>query len=73
MSTQDYIRLKIGVGRPPHPKMEVADYVLGKFNSEEQPRLTELLNLSSDAVESIIFDGFEKAATNFSGKGLTVN
>ena len=70
LATQDYIRLKIGVGRPPHPKMDVADYVLGRFSPEEHGRLVELLNLSSDAIESLIFDGYEKAATQFSGRHL---
>ncbi len=70
LASADYIRLKIGVGRPPDPRMNVADYVLGKFNPDEHGRLTELLNLSSDAIESIIFDGYEKAATKFSGRHL---
>ncbi len=70
LATADYIRLKIGVGRPENPKMDVADYVLGRFAPDEHGRLTELLNLSSDAIESIIFDGYEKAATQFSGKSL---
>lgn len=68
LATSDYIRLKIGVGRPENPKMDVADYVLGKFDNQQQLKLGELLNLSSDAIESIIFDGYEKAATLFSGK-----
>jgi PTH1 family peptidyl-tRNA hydrolase len=68
LATQDYIRVKIGVGRPENPKMDVADYVLGKFNNEQQLKLGELLNMTSDAIESIIFDGFEKASTQFSGK-----
>ncbi len=68
LATADYIRLKIGVGRPENPKMDVADYVLGRFAPEEHGRLTELLNLANDAIESIIFEGYEKAATKFSGR-----
>lgn len=29
-------RVKIGVGAPPHPDMDLADYVLGRFSPEEQ-------------------------------------
>lgn len=61
--TQDYVRLKLGVGRPPQPKMDVAAYVLQNFSSEEQNELHEFLNVAGDAIESIIFDGLSKAAT----------
>jgi PTH1 family peptidyl-tRNA hydrolase len=62
---QDYIRLKLGVGRPPHPKMDVAAYVLQAFSSEEQGHLHDFLAVAGDAIESIIFDGLSKAATKF--------
>lgn len=65
LGTQDYIRLRLGVGRPPHPEMSVADYVLQKFSAEEQSKLTDFLNKAGDAVESIIFDGLAKASTKF--------
>jgi len=32
---KDYWRVRLGVGRPPHPEMDVADYVLGNFSKEE--------------------------------------
>lgn len=65
MGSADYIRLKLGVGRPPHPNMQVADFVLQKFSSEEMATLPEFLNRSVDAIESIIFDGLQKASTRF--------
>ncbi len=65
LGTQDYTRLKLGVGRPTHPEMEVADYVLGKFSSEEQAELATVLNKAGDAIESLVFDGLNKASTKF--------
>ncbi|GIL16999.1 MAG: peptidyl-tRNA hydrolase [Oligoflexia bacterium] len=65
LGTQDYIRLKLGIGRPPHPNMEVADYVLQKFSQEEQSQLADFLNKGGDALEAIIFDGLQKASTKF--------
>jgi len=65
LGSQDYIRLKLGVGRPPHPEMEVADYVLGKFSNEEQSPLPHFLNRAGDAIESVLFDGLSKASTLF--------
>jgi PTH1 family peptidyl-tRNA hydrolase len=65
LGTQDYIRLKLGVGRPPHPKMDVAAYVLQNFSPEETSHLHEFLAVAGDATESVIFDGLSKAATKF--------
>lgn len=70
LGTQDYMRIKLGVGRPPHVKMDVADYVLQPFSPPEQAQLSEFLNRSGDALETLIFEGFDKAATKFSRSAL---
>jgi len=64
---QDYSRLRLGVGRPPHPEMQVADFVLQKFSADEQQKMPEFLNKAGDAIESFIFDGIQKASTQFNG------
>lgn len=61
----DYYRLKIGVGRPAHPEFSVADYVLSGFSKEEQPQLMSILEKSTEAIESFIWNGPEKTATKF--------
>ncbi len=65
LGSADYIRLKLGVGRPPHPEMKVSDFVLQKFSADEQDRLSDFLNKAGDGIESIIFDGVAKAAGKF--------
>ncbi len=65
LGTQDYLRLRLGVGRPPHPEMSVADYVLQKFSQEEQSKLTDFLNKAGDAMEALIFEGLSKASSKF--------
>ena len=67
LGSADYVRLRLGVGRPPHPEMDIADYVLQKFSNEEQGRLTDFLNKAGDAIESVIFDGLPKASSLFNG------
>ncbi|MFN7454171.1 MAG: aminoacyl-tRNA hydrolase [Pseudobdellovibrionaceae bacterium] len=62
---QDYARLKLGVGRPPHPEMDIADYVLQKFSTDEQNQLPEYLNRAVDAMETFVFEGLQKASTAF--------
>jgi peptidyl-tRNA hydrolase, PTH1 family len=66
----NYTRLKLGVGRPAIPEMNVADYVLQKFSTEENDRIAPFLNKSGDALESLIFDGIGKASTLFNGNVL---
>lgn len=65
LGTQDYVRLKLGVGRPSHPKMDVSAHVLQSFSAEEQVHLHDFLAIAGDAMESLIFDGYSKAATKF--------
>ena len=65
LGTQDYVRLKLGVGRPTIPQMDVAAYVLQAFSEEEQTNLHEFLGVAGDAIESLIIDGMGKAATKF--------
>lgn len=62
---QDYIRLKLGVGRPSNARIPIEDYVLQPFSTDEQNRLGDFLNLAGDALEAIVFDGFERAANKF--------
>lgn len=65
LGSADYARLKLGVGRPENPQFPVADYVLGKFSSEEFNQMPDFLNKACDAIESILFDGIQKASTKF--------
>ena len=65
LGTQDYIRLKLGVGRPAHPEFAVADYVLQAFAKEEQDALSTFLEKAGDAIECIVTEGLDKASTKF--------
>lgn len=63
LGTQDYVRVKIGVGRPSNPRMDVASYLLSNFATEEQEALHEMLSIGGDAIETLIFEGPSIAAT----------
>lgn len=65
LGSADYVRLKLGVGRPANPNIPVAEYVLGKFNKEEFEKMPDFLNRGLDAIESILRDGVQKASTKF--------
>ena len=64
LGTQEFIRLRVGVGRPergdPRP---VADYVLSPFAHEDD--VEAVVARSADAVETIVRDGLEVAQTRF--------
>jgi len=63
----DYSRLKLGVGRPPHPDFAISDYILGPFSQTEMAVMDRYLEAASDAVESFILEGLNKASTKFNG------
>ncbi|MBT4760586.1 MAG: aminoacyl-tRNA hydrolase [Bdellovibrionaceae bacterium] len=65
LSSNKYDRLRLGVGRPENPKMDVASYVLQNFLDIEVEELKDYLDTVSKSLETYICDGFQKAATNF--------
>jgi peptidyl-tRNA hydrolase, PTH1 family len=65
LQRQDYARLRIGVGPPPPGLDDLADFVLDEFTSEERTVLSELLDPMSEAVESWLEQGIEKAMNQF--------
>jgi len=65
LGSADYIRLRLGVGRPENPNIPVADYVLNKFTQDEFAKIPDFLNKAGDAVEAILLDGIQKASTKF--------
>jgi PTH1 family peptidyl-tRNA hydrolase len=62
---QDYARLRIGVGPVPAGLGDLADFVLGKFTSEERRVIDELLDPMAEAAECWLADGIERAMTRF--------
>jgi PTH1 family peptidyl-tRNA hydrolase len=61
---QDFGRLRVGVGRPP-PDWEAADFVLGKFSSEDQAEIEPTIRRAADAVEVWIENGIQAAMNQF--------
>ena len=56
----DFIRIRVGIGRPPG-RMDSADYVLKDFNSTEREELPTTLEIAADAVEAIVTKGLTEA------------
>lgn len=64
LATKDYLRVRVGVGRPPG-RMETADYVLRDFAAAERKELPFLLDGAADAVDMLVRDGLTAAQQKF--------
>jgi peptidyl-tRNA hydrolase, PTH1 family len=64
LGTHDYLRVRVGIGRPPG-RMDPADYVLRDFSPAERKLLPEVLERSADAVESLLARGLAAAQNEF--------
>jgi PTH1 family peptidyl-tRNA hydrolase len=64
LSTKDYYRVRVGVGRPPG-RMDAASYVLKPFSSTEGKELPFLLDDAADAVEHLVENGLLEAQQKF--------
>jgi PTH1 family peptidyl-tRNA hydrolase len=68
LGTKEYVRVRVGVGRPPG-RMDPADFVLRDFAKVELKDLPWLLDAAADAVELVITHGLEAAQLKFHTKG----
>jgi PTH1 family peptidyl-tRNA hydrolase len=59
----DFVRVRIGIGRPP-AGMGVTDYVLGKMNST----VRDAIPRAADAVEAVVEEGPEAAMNRFNAR-----
>lgn len=67
LGTQDFPRLRIGIGRPPG-RMEAADYVLQDFSRTESEVLPEILDRAVDAVQVFLTQGLDEAMNQYNGQ-----
>jgi PTH1 family peptidyl-tRNA hydrolase len=62
--SQDFPRLRIGIGRPA-PGWSVPDWVLAPFTKEEQPLIARVVERAVGALEEILTVGFTKAMNTY--------
>jgi PTH1 family peptidyl-tRNA hydrolase len=60
VASPDYSRVRIGVGRPP-PRMDPADYVLGRFSKSEEAELDLCVERATEAARLAVELGPQKA------------
>jgi PTH1 family peptidyl-tRNA hydrolase len=64
LKTDDFVRVRIGVGKPPTSRAG-ADHVLRKPSKAEQAELDVMVEHAADAVEMILADGAEAAMAKY--------
>lgn len=64
LGTPDYYRIRVGIGRP-ITQQDTADYVLSNFSKGERAQVSDLVQRSCDAIESLILKGLEQTQQNF--------
>ena len=65
LGSDAFPRLKIGVGSPPHPDYDMADWVLGVFRDQDAVDIAKAVSAAADAVECFIRDGAERAMNKY--------
>ena len=64
IGTQDFIRIRIGIGKPEH-KEDLINYVIGGIPKEEREKLDKGTDLAKDAVIEVIKNGVDIAMNKF--------
>ena len=65
LGSDQFPRLKVGVGGKPHPDYDLADWVLGKLQGEDKKLMDETVKRAADAVECFLKDGADKAMNRY--------
>ena len=67
LGSQDFPRVKIGVGGKPHENADLADWVLSGFSANEQKELKSALERAGDAALCIVDKGVGEASNRYNG------
>jgi peptidyl-tRNA hydrolase, PTH1 family len=67
LHTEEFLRVKLGVGRPP-ALMPTENYVLSHFPAEEAENVTQLIERAAQAVMTLLGEGLAAAQTRFHGE-----
>ena len=67
LGTEEFPRVKVGVGAPPHEDYDMADWVLGTFKNQDAEDIDAAVERAWDAVVTYITEGPAKAMDRFNG------
>ena len=67
LGTDQFPRIRVGVGEKPHPDYDMANWVLGHFQGEDKKAMDAAVKRAADAVECLIGEGIDRAMSRFNG------
>ena len=67
LKTEAFPRIRLGVGAPPHPDYDTADWVLSVFRNQDAEDMAATAKRAAQAVECYITEGPERAMNRFNG------
>ena len=67
LGSQDFLRLRIGVGEKPHPEYDLADWVVGKFSPADNQAIDERMADIVAALELMLAGEPDKAISKYNG------
>ena len=73
LGTEEFPRIRLGVGAPPYPDYEMMDWVLSVFRNQDAVDMAEAAGRAADAVECYITKGPEKAMNLYNQKAIPRN
>jgi PTH1 family peptidyl-tRNA hydrolase len=68
MNSDDFPRIRFGVGKKPHPDFDLADWVLSEFTKDEQPALFAAFEKAYDGVLKVLEGDVDGAMQICNGK-----
>ncbi|MFZ5634642.1 MAG: aminoacyl-tRNA hydrolase [Bacillota bacterium] len=70
IGTDQFTRVRIGIGRPPTPEYDVAHWVLSRLTEEEEKLVGHALERAAEAVITLVNEGVDAAMNRFNRDGV---
>ena len=67
LGTEEFPRIRLGVGAPPHPDYDMADWVLSSFKNQDAADMEKAAARAAEAVECYILHGPERTMNLYNG------
>ena len=64
--SENFPRVRVGIGEKPHPDYDLSDWVLSKFSREEAEKLLPAINQAAEAACIIAQGDIDRAMNMFS-------
>ena len=67
LGSDQFPRVKVGVGGKPHPDSDMADWVLSPFTGQDRKAMEEAISRAADAVTLLLDQGVDQAMAKVNG------